>query len=109
MGSESTFLWKRRWLHAQSHLGRPIPRSRLRPHLILLHLLSELFAELCELRTHHVRAIGLGRIPGEIFLVIIFSYIERQGRYKLRDNRIVEHLLARELRNDLFRGGFLFK
>src|SRR5271165_641479 len=75
--------------------------------LSLLHLLGEFVPELLYLRRDHVRTIWLPRIVGEVFLMVVFGYIERGCRRNLRHDLIGESFRGRQFANHLFRRGAL--
>src|SRR5438876_983170 len=69
----------------------------------LPHSSGELLAELGQLRSHDISAIGLLGVVAEILLVVILSHVELLRGADLRDDRPAKHLVALQLGNHLLR------
>src|SRR5690348_7084736 len=69
--------------------------------------MSELFAKFPYFRGHNKRAVRLLRVVAEVILVIILRAIERRGRLKGGNDRVVPNVLRIKLANQLLGNGTL--
>ena len=75
--------------------------------LLPFQLVDKLLSELCNFRRDDCRAIGLRRIVGKIFLMIIFRRIKFIECGDFRDDRPVVNFGFRDFFDDLFGNAFL--
>src|SRR5690242_1601697 len=73
-----------------------------------LHFLREFLLKLFDLRRNYYLAIGLLRVIGEVFLMVVLRHVELFRRFQGGDDRSVPELFAIEARDCLFRSAPLF-